>query len=68
MELFLNAANDNVLEEIPEEERIATAAPDRDLTDHETAALDKSFPGHTVQQKLEYALNKMIEKTYVSAA
>uniref|UniRef100_A0A915I8B0 Uncharacterized protein n=1 Tax=Romanomermis culicivorax TaxID=13658 RepID=A0A915I8B0_ROMCU len=47
---------------------IATAAADHNLTDHEPATLDKSFPGHTAQQKLEFALNKMTEKTYVSAA
>uniref|UniRef100_A0A915K936 Uncharacterized protein n=1 Tax=Romanomermis culicivorax TaxID=13658 RepID=A0A915K936_ROMCU len=33
--------------------QMATAAADRDLTDHELAALDKLFPGHTAQQKLE---------------
>uniref|UniRef100_A0A915JTI5 Uncharacterized protein n=1 Tax=Romanomermis culicivorax TaxID=13658 RepID=A0A915JTI5_ROMCU len=33
--------------------QIATAAADRDLTDHEPAAFNKSFPGHTAQQKLE---------------
>uniref|UniRef100_A0A915IQG3 Uncharacterized protein n=1 Tax=Romanomermis culicivorax TaxID=13658 RepID=A0A915IQG3_ROMCU len=48
--------------------QVATAATDRDLTDHEPAALDKSFPCHTEQQKLEFALNKMTEKTYVTAA
>uniref|UniRef100_A0A915JDX4 Uncharacterized protein n=1 Tax=Romanomermis culicivorax TaxID=13658 RepID=A0A915JDX4_ROMCU len=37
--------------------QIAAAATDRDLTDHKPAALDKSFPGHTAQQKLEFALN-----------
>uniref|UniRef100_A0A915JWF5 Uncharacterized protein n=1 Tax=Romanomermis culicivorax TaxID=13658 RepID=A0A915JWF5_ROMCU len=48
--------------------QIATAAANRDLTDHEPAVLDKSFPCHTAQQKLEFALNKMTEKTYVSPA
>uniref|UniRef100_A0A915KV22 Uncharacterized protein n=1 Tax=Romanomermis culicivorax TaxID=13658 RepID=A0A915KV22_ROMCU len=48
--------------------QIATAAANRDLTDHEPAALNKLFPCHTVQQKLEFDLNKMTEKTYVSAA
>uniref|UniRef100_A0A915L4R1 Uncharacterized protein n=1 Tax=Romanomermis culicivorax TaxID=13658 RepID=A0A915L4R1_ROMCU len=43
--------------------QIATAAADRDLTDHEPAALDKLFPCHMAQQKLELALNKMTEKT-----
>uniref|UniRef100_A0A915JU61 Uncharacterized protein n=1 Tax=Romanomermis culicivorax TaxID=13658 RepID=A0A915JU61_ROMCU len=68
MELFLNAVKDNVLEEIPEEEPVATAATDRDLTDHEPAALDKLLPCHTHQQKLDFALNKMTKKTYVTAA
>uniref|UniRef100_A0A915K0I3 Uncharacterized protein n=1 Tax=Romanomermis culicivorax TaxID=13658 RepID=A0A915K0I3_ROMCU len=48
--------------------QIATAAADRNLTDHKPATLDKSFPGHTAQQKLEFALNKMTKKTYVPAA
>uniref|UniRef100_A0A915HFZ0 Uncharacterized protein n=1 Tax=Romanomermis culicivorax TaxID=13658 RepID=A0A915HFZ0_ROMCU len=48
--------------------QVATTPADRDLTDHEPAALDKSFPCHTAQQKLEFALNKMTEKTYISAA
>uniref|UniRef100_A0A915IXR7 Uncharacterized protein n=1 Tax=Romanomermis culicivorax TaxID=13658 RepID=A0A915IXR7_ROMCU len=48
--------------------QVATAATHCDLTDHEPAALDKSFPCHTAQQKLEFALNKMTEKTHVSAA
>uniref|UniRef100_A0A915KUV5 Uncharacterized protein n=1 Tax=Romanomermis culicivorax TaxID=13658 RepID=A0A915KUV5_ROMCU len=47
---------------------IATAAADRNLTDHEPSALDESFPCHTAQQKLELALNKMTKKTYVSTA
>uniref|UniRef100_A0A915KM75 Uncharacterized protein n=1 Tax=Romanomermis culicivorax TaxID=13658 RepID=A0A915KM75_ROMCU len=42
---------------------VATAAADCDLTDHEPAALDKSFPCDTDQQKLDFALNKMTEKT-----
>uniref|UniRef100_A0A915IZV9 Uncharacterized protein n=1 Tax=Romanomermis culicivorax TaxID=13658 RepID=A0A915IZV9_ROMCU len=33
--------------------QIATAAADRDLTDHQPAALDISFPCHTAQQKLD---------------
>uniref|UniRef100_A0A915L2Q8 Uncharacterized protein n=1 Tax=Romanomermis culicivorax TaxID=13658 RepID=A0A915L2Q8_ROMCU len=48
--------------------QVATTPADRDLTDHEPAALNKSFPCHTTQQKLEFTLNKMTEKTYVSAA
>uniref|UniRef100_A0A915HN66 Uncharacterized protein n=1 Tax=Romanomermis culicivorax TaxID=13658 RepID=A0A915HN66_ROMCU len=48
--------------------QVATAAADRDLTDHEPTALDKSFPCHTPQQKMEFALNKITEKTYVTAA
>uniref|UniRef100_A0A915J820 Uncharacterized protein n=1 Tax=Romanomermis culicivorax TaxID=13658 RepID=A0A915J820_ROMCU len=48
--------------------QVATAATDRDLTDHEPTALDKSFPCHTDQQKLDFALNKMTEKTYVTTA
>uniref|UniRef100_A0A915HX82 Uncharacterized protein n=1 Tax=Romanomermis culicivorax TaxID=13658 RepID=A0A915HX82_ROMCU len=55
MELFFNALNINILEEIPEEERVkppvdyqvATAATDHDLTKHELATLDKSLPCHT---------------------
>uniref|UniRef100_A0A915IAU6 Uncharacterized protein n=1 Tax=Romanomermis culicivorax TaxID=13658 RepID=A0A915IAU6_ROMCU len=67
-ELFLNTPNDNVLEEILEEERVATAAADRDLIDHEPAALDKSLPCHNDQQKLDFALNKMTAKTYITSA
>uniref|UniRef100_A0A915HXV1 Uncharacterized protein n=1 Tax=Romanomermis culicivorax TaxID=13658 RepID=A0A915HXV1_ROMCU len=48
--------------------QIATAAADRDFTDHKPAALDKSFNKSTTYQKLEFTLNKMTEKTYVSAA
>uniref|UniRef100_A0A915L0S1 Uncharacterized protein n=1 Tax=Romanomermis culicivorax TaxID=13658 RepID=A0A915L0S1_ROMCU len=48
--------------------QVATPAPDRDLTDHEPAALDKSLPCHTKQQKLDFALNKMTAKTYINAA
>uniref|UniRef100_A0A915HNY1 Uncharacterized protein n=1 Tax=Romanomermis culicivorax TaxID=13658 RepID=A0A915HNY1_ROMCU len=44
--------------------QVATAASDPDLTDYEPALLDKSFPCHNAQQKLEFALNKMTEKTY----
>uniref|UniRef100_A0A915KEU9 Uncharacterized protein n=1 Tax=Romanomermis culicivorax TaxID=13658 RepID=A0A915KEU9_ROMCU len=47
---------------------VATAAADGDLTDHELAALDKSLPCYTDQQKLDFALNKMTAKTYVTAA
>uniref|UniRef100_A0A915K0Z2 Uncharacterized protein n=1 Tax=Romanomermis culicivorax TaxID=13658 RepID=A0A915K0Z2_ROMCU len=48
--------------------QVATATADHDLTDHKPAALDKSFPCHTTQQKLEFALNKMTKKTYISTA
>uniref|UniRef100_A0A915JXP3 Uncharacterized protein n=1 Tax=Romanomermis culicivorax TaxID=13658 RepID=A0A915JXP3_ROMCU len=48
--------------------QVATAATDRDLTDHKPAALDKSFPCHTNQQKLDFALNKMTKKTYITTA
>uniref|UniRef100_A0A915K0Q4 Uncharacterized protein n=1 Tax=Romanomermis culicivorax TaxID=13658 RepID=A0A915K0Q4_ROMCU len=48
--------------------QVATAAADPDLTNHEPAALNKSFPCHTDQQKLEFTLNKMTEKTHVTAA
>uniref|UniRef100_A0A915L6B2 Peptidase A2 domain-containing protein n=1 Tax=Romanomermis culicivorax TaxID=13658 RepID=A0A915L6B2_ROMCU len=47
--------------------QVATAAADRDLTDHKPAALDKSFPCHTDQQKLEFTLNKMTAKTRLTA-
>uniref|UniRef100_A0A915L4X2 Uncharacterized protein n=1 Tax=Romanomermis culicivorax TaxID=13658 RepID=A0A915L4X2_ROMCU len=47
--------------------QVVTAAADRDLKDQEPAALDKSFPCHTAQQKLEFPLNKMTEKTYRTA-
>uniref|UniRef100_A0A915IA01 Uncharacterized protein n=1 Tax=Romanomermis culicivorax TaxID=13658 RepID=A0A915IA01_ROMCU len=47
--------------------QVATATSDCDLTDHEPAALDKSFPCHNNQQKLDFALNKMTAKTYVNA-
>uniref|UniRef100_A0A915KL67 Uncharacterized protein n=1 Tax=Romanomermis culicivorax TaxID=13658 RepID=A0A915KL67_ROMCU len=53
---------------IPADCHVATAAADRDLTDHEPAALDKLFPCHTNHQKLEFTLNKMTEKTRVTAA
>uniref|UniRef100_A0A915KBG5 Uncharacterized protein n=1 Tax=Romanomermis culicivorax TaxID=13658 RepID=A0A915KBG5_ROMCU len=46
----------------------ATAAVDPDLTNHEPAALDKSFPCHTNQEKLDFALNKMTAKTGVTTA
>uniref|UniRef100_A0A915HG29 Uncharacterized protein n=1 Tax=Romanomermis culicivorax TaxID=13658 RepID=A0A915HG29_ROMCU len=48
--------------------QVATAAADCDLTDHEPAALDKSLPCKKDQQKLDFALNKMTTKTYVTAA
>uniref|UniRef100_A0A915KMQ6 RNA-directed DNA polymerase n=1 Tax=Romanomermis culicivorax TaxID=13658 RepID=A0A915KMQ6_ROMCU len=48
--------------------QVATAAADWDVTDQEPAALDKSFPCHTDQQKLDFAMNKMTAKTYVTAA
>uniref|UniRef100_A0A915KGU4 Uncharacterized protein n=1 Tax=Romanomermis culicivorax TaxID=13658 RepID=A0A915KGU4_ROMCU len=47
--------------------QVVTTAANRDLTDHETAALDKSLPCHTDQQKLNFTLNKMTAKTYVTA-
>uniref|UniRef100_A0A915K6V8 Uncharacterized protein n=1 Tax=Romanomermis culicivorax TaxID=13658 RepID=A0A915K6V8_ROMCU len=48
--------------------QVATAATDRDLTDHKLAALDKLLPCHTDQQKLDFALDKMTTKTYLTAA
>uniref|UniRef100_A0A915I425 Uncharacterized protein n=1 Tax=Romanomermis culicivorax TaxID=13658 RepID=A0A915I425_ROMCU len=47
--------------------RVSVATSDHDLTDHELAALDKSLPLHMDKQKLELALNKMPEKTSVTA-
>uniref|UniRef100_A0A915KIE2 Peptidase A2 domain-containing protein n=1 Tax=Romanomermis culicivorax TaxID=13658 RepID=A0A915KIE2_ROMCU len=47
--------------------QVANAAADRDLTDHELGALDKSFPCHTDQQKLEFTLNKTTAKTRLTA-
>uniref|UniRef100_A0A915HX66 Uncharacterized protein n=1 Tax=Romanomermis culicivorax TaxID=13658 RepID=A0A915HX66_ROMCU len=47
--------------------QVAMATADRDLTDHEPVALDKSLPCHTNQQKLDFALNKMTAKTYLTA-
>uniref|UniRef100_A0A915HHG5 Peptidase A2 domain-containing protein n=1 Tax=Romanomermis culicivorax TaxID=13658 RepID=A0A915HHG5_ROMCU len=47
---------------------IAAELPNCDLTDHEPAALDKSFPCHTNHQKLDFTLNKMTAKTYVTTA
>uniref|UniRef100_A0A915HI17 Reverse transcriptase/retrotransposon-derived protein RNase H-like domain-containing protein n=1 Tax=Romanomermis culicivorax TaxID=13658 RepID=A0A915HI17_ROMCU len=47
--------------------QVPTAAADHDLTDHKPAALDKLLPCHTDQQKLDFALNKMTTKTYVTA-
>uniref|UniRef100_A0A915K1J0 Reverse transcriptase/retrotransposon-derived protein RNase H-like domain-containing protein n=1 Tax=Romanomermis culicivorax TaxID=13658 RepID=A0A915K1J0_ROMCU len=46
--------------------QVATTPMNRDLMDHEPAALDKSLPCHTDQQKLDLALNKMTAKTYVT--
>uniref|UniRef100_A0A915KDM3 Reverse transcriptase RNase H-like domain-containing protein n=1 Tax=Romanomermis culicivorax TaxID=13658 RepID=A0A915KDM3_ROMCU len=46
--------------------QVATAAADHDLTDHEPTALDKSLPCRMDQQKLDFALNKMTAKTYVT--
>uniref|UniRef100_A0A915HHG8 Uncharacterized protein n=1 Tax=Romanomermis culicivorax TaxID=13658 RepID=A0A915HHG8_ROMCU len=54
--------------ESPIDCQVARAAADRDLTDHELAALGKSFPCHTNQQKLDFALNKMTAKNHVVAA
>uniref|UniRef100_A0A915IZE3 Uncharacterized protein n=1 Tax=Romanomermis culicivorax TaxID=13658 RepID=A0A915IZE3_ROMCU len=48
--------------------QVATAAADHDLTDHEPAGLVRLLPCHTNQQKLDFALNKMTAKTYVTAA
>uniref|UniRef100_A0A915KFY4 Reverse transcriptase n=1 Tax=Romanomermis culicivorax TaxID=13658 RepID=A0A915KFY4_ROMCU len=42
--------------------QVATAAADRNLTNHEPAALDKSLLCRTEQQKLDFALNKMTTK------
>uniref|UniRef100_A0A915KR89 Uncharacterized protein n=1 Tax=Romanomermis culicivorax TaxID=13658 RepID=A0A915KR89_ROMCU len=53
--------------ETPVKCQVATAATDSDLTDHEPAALDKSLACHTDQQKLDFALNKMTTKTYITA-
>uniref|UniRef100_A0A915K182 RNA-directed DNA polymerase n=1 Tax=Romanomermis culicivorax TaxID=13658 RepID=A0A915K182_ROMCU len=47
--------------------QVATPAADGDLTNHEPAALDKLLACHTDQQKLDFALNKMTSKTYVTA-
>uniref|UniRef100_A0A915L5G8 Peptidase A2 domain-containing protein n=1 Tax=Romanomermis culicivorax TaxID=13658 RepID=A0A915L5G8_ROMCU len=54
--------------ESPIDCQVATPAADGDLRDHEPAALDKSRHCHTDQQKLDFALNKMTEKTYITAA
>uniref|UniRef100_A0A915KWS5 Uncharacterized protein n=1 Tax=Romanomermis culicivorax TaxID=13658 RepID=A0A915KWS5_ROMCU len=48
--------------------QVATAAADPNLTDHDPAALDESFPCHTDQQKLDFTLNKMKAKTYITTA
>uniref|UniRef100_A0A915IJW5 Uncharacterized protein n=1 Tax=Romanomermis culicivorax TaxID=13658 RepID=A0A915IJW5_ROMCU len=47
--------------------QVATTTADCDLTNHEPAARDKSLPCHTDQQKLDFALNKMTAKTYITA-
>uniref|UniRef100_A0A915IZF3 Uncharacterized protein n=1 Tax=Romanomermis culicivorax TaxID=13658 RepID=A0A915IZF3_ROMCU len=47
---------------------IAATASIHNLTDHEPAALDKSSLHHTDKQKLDFALNKMTQKTHVTAA
>uniref|UniRef100_A0A915KQW9 Uncharacterized protein n=1 Tax=Romanomermis culicivorax TaxID=13658 RepID=A0A915KQW9_ROMCU len=54
--------------ESPIDCQVATAAADGDLTDHKPAALNKSLPCHTDQRKRDFALNKMTEKTYITAA
>uniref|UniRef100_A0A915J1U3 Uncharacterized protein n=1 Tax=Romanomermis culicivorax TaxID=13658 RepID=A0A915J1U3_ROMCU len=54
--------------ETHDECQVATAAADRNLNDQELAALDKLLPCHTDQQKLDFTLNKMTAKTYVTAA
>uniref|UniRef100_A0A915JI93 Uncharacterized protein n=1 Tax=Romanomermis culicivorax TaxID=13658 RepID=A0A915JI93_ROMCU len=48
--------------------QVATAAADCNLTDHKPATLHKSFPCDMDQQKLDFTLNKMTTKTYVTAA
>uniref|UniRef100_A0A915KVJ4 Uncharacterized protein n=1 Tax=Romanomermis culicivorax TaxID=13658 RepID=A0A915KVJ4_ROMCU len=48
--------------------QVATATAYHDLTDHKPATLDKLLPCHTNQQKLDFALNKMTTKTYVTTA
>uniref|UniRef100_A0A915HW50 Uncharacterized protein n=1 Tax=Romanomermis culicivorax TaxID=13658 RepID=A0A915HW50_ROMCU len=72
---FLPTSCNNILEEIPREEQIqdihipvSVATSDHDLTDHEPAAMDKSLTLHMDKQKLEFALNKMTEKTCINAA
>uniref|UniRef100_A0A915JLI3 Uncharacterized protein n=1 Tax=Romanomermis culicivorax TaxID=13658 RepID=A0A915JLI3_ROMCU len=40
---------------------------DCDLMDHEPAAFDKSLSCHTIQQKLDFALNKMTAKIRITA-
>uniref|UniRef100_A0A915JJD3 Uncharacterized protein n=1 Tax=Romanomermis culicivorax TaxID=13658 RepID=A0A915JJD3_ROMCU len=54
--------------ESPVDCQVATAAAHRDLTYHKPAALDKSLPCHTDQQKLNFPLNKMTAKTHITAA
>uniref|UniRef100_A0A915HU36 Uncharacterized protein n=1 Tax=Romanomermis culicivorax TaxID=13658 RepID=A0A915HU36_ROMCU len=39
----------------PTDHQVATTAVDRDLTDHEPAALEKLLPCHNDQQKLDFA-------------
>uniref|UniRef100_A0A915K588 Uncharacterized protein n=1 Tax=Romanomermis culicivorax TaxID=13658 RepID=A0A915K588_ROMCU len=46
----------------PNDFQVATTVSDRDLTDHEPAALDKLLLCHTNKQKLDFALNKMTQK------
>uniref|UniRef100_A0A915IA85 Uncharacterized protein n=1 Tax=Romanomermis culicivorax TaxID=13658 RepID=A0A915IA85_ROMCU len=48
---------------IPNDFQVAAATSDHDLTDHEPAPLNKSFPPDIDMQKLNFALNKMIQKT-----
>uniref|UniRef100_A0A915JK12 Uncharacterized protein n=1 Tax=Romanomermis culicivorax TaxID=13658 RepID=A0A915JK12_ROMCU len=47
---------------------VSVAASDHDLTDHQPARLDKSRTLHADKQKLEFASNKMTEKTRITAA
>uniref|UniRef100_A0A915HP88 Reverse transcriptase RNase H-like domain-containing protein n=1 Tax=Romanomermis culicivorax TaxID=13658 RepID=A0A915HP88_ROMCU len=47
---------------------VSVAATDHHLTSHEPAQLDKLIPLHMDKQKLEFSLNKMTQKTRVTAA